>query len=189
MRGHTLLALTLCVACIATEAAPSPVHLHARNLKQSNTAASAVAIDNKSDQTTTDLAQASSSAQATSTSLTPLPPVQQCIQYNNTNANGDVIQFTFAPNAGACCDLCSQTQGCNVYVFCPRVNGCDNGYGIVFAPFLCTLKYQTLASGSEPTTYSSGTNVPWTSGIVTETSLGYCVGYAEAAAEAQATAG
>ena len=118
-----------------------------------------------------------------------LTAVTQCLAFNNTNYNGAVLRFAFTQNVGGCCDLCSRQQGCNIYVYCPERFGCDNGYGLRYPPNLCTLKYQTLANGANPSAYGAGPNVPWSSGIVTQTSLGYCIGFAEAAASASATAG
>lgn len=60
---------------------------------------------------------------------------------------------------------------------------------MIYAPQLCTLKYQTLAAGASPSAYGAGPNVPWTSGIVTQSSLGFCIGFAEASAQAAAQAG
>ena len=114
----------------------------------------------------------------------------QCIQFNNTNYSGDLLYFIFGiPSANACCDLCTRQTGCNVYVYCPRFGGCDDGSGRIYPGSLCSLKYQRLGAGTGASAYGSGPNVPWTSGIVTSTSLGYCIGYASAAASAQATAG
>ena len=117
-------------------------------------------------------------------------PTTQCITFNNTNYSGDVIAFVRnVENEGDCCDLCSNRQGCNIYVYCPEEQGCDDGSGRIYEGNLCTLKYQPLSDGTDPEKYGAGPDVTWISGIVTETSLGFCVGYAEAAASASAEAG
>jgi hypothetical protein len=92
-------------------------------------------------------------------------------------------------SADACCNLCSNRNGCNIYVYCPEDEGCDDGSGRIYEGNLCTLKYQPLQEGTDPSKYGEGPDVTWISGIVSESSLGFCVGYAEAAATASAEAG
>ena len=65
----------------------------------------------------------------------PPPPLQptttaECIAFNETNYSGAVIAFLYdIPSAEACCSACSATSGCNIYVYCPREGGCDDGTG------------------------------------------------------------
>lgn len=65
----------------------------------------------------------------------PPPPPQptttsECIAFNETNYSGAVIAFLYdVPSAEACCSACSATSGCNIYVYCPRAGGCDDGTG------------------------------------------------------------
>lgn len=169
-------------------------HENSRMLLQANASAnaSAAALENRSNITTTTPSIANASAVATSTSIsTPAPPQQQCITLVNTNYAGTVLQFVSnISSAGQCCNLCSQLNGCNVFVYCPQPEreGCDDGSGKIYAGKLCTLKYQKLQEGVSPSAYGSGPSVTWTSGIVSSSNLGQCVGTAEAAASASASA-
>lgn len=50
---------------------------------------------------------------------------RQCILLPNTNAEGDAIRGL--DNVGSiadCCTACKKEPTCNVYVFCPRAEGC-----------------------------------------------------------------
>lgn len=117
-------------------------------------------------------ASSSASSEATASSSTPPTIVNQCVTFENTNFSGELIRHTFAADIGSCCNTCQQQQGCNVFVYCPNQGGCDNGYGSIFPYQLCSLKYQTLEAGVDPTAYGRGPNVPWRSGIVETTALG-----------------
>lgn len=68
-----IVALALLASLASCQGSCLPVASFGRRLQQSNTAAQATAIENLSNQTTNQVANASSSAIATSTSLTPLP--------------------------------------------------------------------------------------------------------------------
>lgn len=54
---------------------------HLRHLAQSTTSAAAAAVQNQSNLTTATPSTANASAQATSSSITALPPVTQCITF------------------------------------------------------------------------------------------------------------
>lgn len=58
------------------------------------------------------------SCQAPPAGAPPAPQALQCIILPNTNLDGDVVQSTTASDAGACCDLCKSTSGCNTFAFC-----------------------------------------------------------------------
>lgn len=57
--------------------------------------------------------------------------------------------------------------GCNIFVYCPTVTGCDNGYGIIVPSNVCTLKAAQLTSGKSVVAYSRG-NTTFTSGWTSE---------------------
>jgi len=48
-------------------------------------------------------------------------------------------------------------SGCNVWVFCPKVDGCSNGYATVYPFGQCNVKYQAgLGPGVAPLVYGPG---------------------------------
>ncbi|PRW56503.1 O-acetyl-ADP-ribose deacetylase MACROD2 isoform X2 [Chlorella sorokiniana] len=94
---------------------------------------------------------------------------QQCtILQNNNLGPGTVLATISTSSIGACCQLCQQQAGCNVFVFCPQAAGCDDGAGTIWAGNLCFLKQQPTGSDGQPTldSYGSGPGVPWTSGYL-----------------------
>lgn len=48
----------------------------------------------------------------------------------------------------------------------PPAMGSDTGSGFSYPSGLCTLKYQPLQPGTEPSYYARGSIVPWTSGYI-----------------------
>lgn len=48
---------------------------------------------------------------------------QQCTILQNNNLAAPVLATTSAGSADACCALCQQKAGCNVFVYCPQAAG------------------------------------------------------------------
>lgn len=134
-------------------------------------------------------AAGSAQAQAATTTITPSQTTRDCLIYDNTNYSGALIVHTFSPTVETCCNICRNREGCNVFVHCPQASGCDDGSGRIYPGFICSLKYQTLEEGTDPTAYARGPNVPWVAGIITTTSFGGCIGSSTAAASAATEAG
>ena len=94
--------------------------------------------------------------------------------------------FSGILSPGDCCDKCAANKACNVWVYCPKPGGCDNGYGTIYPYQLCSLKYQELVEDEKPSQYASGPGVEWISGVAKNSSLGQCFGAVEALATAEA---
>jgi hypothetical protein len=63
-------------------------------------------------------------AAITAPAAPPQAQLEQCALLPNTNAKGTVIKLQQDVNSVAdCCTLCQQTQGCNVFVYCPQNGG------------------------------------------------------------------
>ena len=51
---------------------------------------------------------------------------------------------------------CRSNSGCNAWVYCGKVAGCNNGFGQVYQFESCTLKYQAgVAAGGLPQLYGT----------------------------------
>ena len=79
MRSIVAIMVLVAVGVQGVSAACTPISMKSRRLMQSSTNAQATAIENLGNQTTNQVANASSSAVATSTSYTPLPRKQPLI--------------------------------------------------------------------------------------------------------------
>lgn len=93
-----------------------------------------------------------------------------CAFENHANYKGDdysQVNYTFAASLSRCCAFCKASQGCNVYVFCEREEGCLHDG--VTEPFQqCVLKYNSdLNTWSHPPAYSRGDDTNFTSGVST----------------------
>ncbi|EFN50670.1 hypothetical protein CHLNCDRAFT_143371 [Chlorella variabilis] len=92
--------------------------------------------------------------------------LEQCTLLPNTNARGATISNMQRGSVTECCTECQETDGCNVFVYCPKDGGCDDGSGRVYPQGLCTLKSQQLAPGEQPEYFATGPVVPWSSGYI-----------------------
>lgn len=64
--------------------------------------------------------------------------------FTGTNFGGTVVasgDTNSQPDEAHCCASCAVSAQCNVWVFCPRPKGCDNGFGTVYAANQCWLKH------------------------------------------------
>eukprot|EP01024_Parvocaulis_polyphysoides_P032422 TRINITY_DN2901_c0_g1_i8.p1 TRINITY_DN2901_c0_g1~~TRINITY_DN2901_c0_g1_i8.p1 ORF type:complete len:518 (+),score=56.57 TRINITY_DN2901_c0_g1_i8:385-1938(+) len=96
---------------------------------------------------------------------------EQCIIRNNANYKGAFILASTAEDKGDCCEKCSFYNGCNVFVFCGKPEGCKNGNQTL--PYkTCDLKYQAEVENYKyPQAWDRGDDVDFTSGLIPGKSL------------------
>jgi hypothetical protein len=91
---------------------------------------------------------------------------EACVVYEKANFDGEVLALlNDVESTEACCDACAKNSTCNIWVYCPVTEGCDNGYGEIYAHQLCTLKYQDLVQGQKPVEFVTENDIFWISGV------------------------
>eukprot|EP01025_Chloroclados_australasicus_P000950 TRINITY_DN10312_c2_g1_i1.p1 TRINITY_DN10312_c2_g1~~TRINITY_DN10312_c2_g1_i1.p1 ORF type:complete len:578 (-),score=73.81 TRINITY_DN10312_c2_g1_i1:433-2166(-) len=102
------------------------------------------------------------------------PPVErtsslQCFGEPQANYQGEVIKLgtaNFQPSVQDCCKSCEEDELCNVWVYCPRQDGCRN-VDEVLNFGRCDLKYQNVvANGGVPQVFYRGNETDFTSGYL-----------------------
>eukprot|EP01025_Chloroclados_australasicus_P035768 TRINITY_DN363_c2_g1_i2.p1 TRINITY_DN363_c2_g1~~TRINITY_DN363_c2_g1_i2.p1 ORF type:complete len:442 (-),score=37.02 TRINITY_DN363_c2_g1_i2:51-1205(-) len=95
----------------------------------------------------------------------------QCEIIQNANAKGDLIDENMRLNytQDECCNECQENPLCNVFVYCPKEDGCLNQGrpDQVMQHARCDLKYQEqVGQGEEPAYWFIGPDTDFSSGYI-----------------------
>ena len=91
----------------------------------------------------------------------------RCNLVEHTIYKGVAVQTVPGVSADDCCVWCSTDSACNVFVYCPKSNGCNNANNATIPYQQCDLKnLPGLSAGGLIDSWASGPDVDFTSGSV-----------------------